>query len=82
VGYCPLTDGLEPIIDVGMEQKLISQIEAQAAARGITISTLCRLAVNDGKLYGRLKSGKSITLSTVDKLNRYFKTPAKKRAVQ
>lgn len=65
-----------------MEQKLIEQIEAQAMARGMAPSTLCRLAANDGKMYRRLKNGRSITLSTVEKLNRFFRTPAKKKVTK
>ena len=59
----------------GMEQKILEQIEEQAAKRAITPKTLCRLAVNNGKLYTRLQDGGSITLATAAKLTAYFKTP-------
>ena len=70
--------GCGPFITCDMEQKLIEQIEAQAAKRGMAASTLCRVAVNDGKLYARLKSGNTITLATIHKLNSFFKSPVKK----
>ena len=59
----------------GMEQKILEQIEEQAGKRNISPRTLCRLAVNNGKLYTRLKDGGSITLATASKLNAFFKSP-------
>jgi len=58
-----------------MEKQILEQIEAQAALRGISPKTLCRFAVNNGKLHSRLQSGGSITLQTVAKLNAFFMTP-------
>ena len=70
-----LTFGHMPIYVDAMEQKILEQIEEQAAKRAITPKTLCRLAVNNGKLYTRLQDGGSITLATAAKLTAYFTTP-------
>lgn len=72
MGYGPLTKGLKPIICFSMTKEIIELIEQQSAARGVAISTFCRLAVNDGKLHARLMSGKTITFATLDKINRFI----------
>jgi hypothetical protein len=63
-----LTNGGFTIITTGMtmhaptEQQVIEGIEAYAAARKLSPSTVCRLAVNDGGLIEKLRAGGSITL--------------------
>jgi hypothetical protein len=55
-----------------MVDDLITQIETEAERRNLSPSTLCRLAVNDGKLIERLRDGKSLTLKTIDKLQTWL----------
>ena len=38
----------------------------------MTPSTLCRKAVNDGKLFARLQAGKSLHLNTLIRLENYM----------
>lgn len=47
---------------------LIQRIETHCEAVGIEETTFGRLAVNDGKLVGRLKAGKTITLDTLRRI--------------
>ncbi|MBN07717.1 MAG: hypothetical protein CMM45_07795 [Rhodospirillaceae bacterium] len=55
------------------EQHLIQEIESYCNAAGIAESTFGRQAVNDGKFVGRLRAGKSITMSTVAKVRQFLK---------
>lgn len=54
---------------------LIARIEAHCRQRGIAETTFGRLAVNDGKLLRRLRDGRSITLDTVDRIERALAPP-------
>jgi hypothetical protein len=58
---------------VGMstEQSIIEFIEVEAARRGITPSTFCNYAVNDGSLHRRLMEGATLTLRTIRRLREY-----------
>jgi hypothetical protein len=51
--------------------ELIQLIERAAHTRGLAASTFCRLAVNDGKLIGRLRDGGTVTLDTVRRIEAF-----------
>ena len=54
------------------EQHLIQEIESYCNAAGIAESTFGRQAVNDGKFVGRLRAGKSVTMTTVAKVRQFL----------
>lgn len=56
-------------------EKLIAEIEAYCAKHDMAETTFGRLAVNDGKLVGRLRAGRSITLKTLDTINAFLAAP-------
>ena len=47
---------------------LLSRIEQHCQTRGISESTFGRYAVNDGKFVARLRSGRSMTLKTFERV--------------
>lgn len=51
---------------------LLKRIHKDCEKRGCTASTWGRHAVNDGKLVGKLESGKTITLKTLEKIETYL----------
>jgi hypothetical protein len=53
-------------------QALLSDIKSFSASEGIAASTLCRKAVNDGKLPKRLERGGSVTMETAERLRAYM----------
>ena len=53
---------MNPITD------LLLRIERHCAARGISESTFGRYVVNDGKFVARLRSGRSMTLKTFERV--------------
>lgn len=53
---------------MGTEKDLLRRIERHCRASGIAETTFGRKSVNDGKLVERLRSGKSITLETLRKI--------------
>jgi hypothetical protein len=53
-------------------KKLLHQIEDFCALNSMAESTFGRLAINDGKLISRLRSGKDITLSTHTKISDFI----------
>ena len=53
---------MNPITDI------LSRIERHCAARGISESTFGRYVVNDGKFVARLRSGRSMTLKTFERV--------------
>ncbi len=53
-------------------QILISRIEDFAKRHGLTESTVCRMAANDGKLIGRIRKGGSVSLRTFDNILRFL----------
>lgn len=55
-------------------QQLIQEIEALSEKTGIAASTLCRKAVNDGKLIERLRRGGQVTLETADEVRRFLRS--------
>ena len=58
--------------------ELISHIERYCAAHGVAESTFGRMAVNDGKLVARLRSGKTITLDTFRRVELFMSRPVAK----
>lgn len=56
-------------------ERLLSRIDAYCAAHELSPSTFGRKAVNDGKFVDRLKSGKTITLQTLSRVDRFMATP-------
>ncbi|WP_186415379.1 hypothetical protein [Pannonibacter sp. P2PFMT1] len=59
---------------------LLALIEGAAAKAGISTTTFGRHAVNDGKLVGRLRDGKTVTLRTVENVRRYIEELDRKQA--
>jgi len=53
---------------------LLADIEAYCQQAGIAESTFGRQAINDGKLCARLRGGKSITLSTAQKVQEFIES--------
>ncbi len=51
---------------------LLTRIEAYCLAKNVSASTFGRRAVNDGKLVGRLRAGKTITLQTFSRVNDFL----------
>lgn len=57
----------------GMENEtIIARINEYCSAHGISPSTFGKKAVNDGKFVDRLKSGRTITLTTLAKVDRFI----------
>ncbi len=56
------------------QTQLLSEIEAFLQTRKIAETTFGRLAVNDGKFVGRLRSGANMTLQTIDKVRGFLKS--------
>ncbi len=54
-------------------KNLLAEIEAHCRRNRVAESTFGRQAVNDGKLCSRLRSGKSVTLETVNKIRDYIR---------
>ncbi|MCS0497891.1 hypothetical protein [Ancylobacter mangrovi] len=61
-----------------MENELRSNLrvcaEAYATARGFELSTVGRLAANDGSFFSRIASGRSFTARKYDEIIRWFST--------
>lgn len=51
---------------------LLQEIEAYCQRVGIAESTFGRHAINDGKLCARLRSGKSVTLTTAERVTEFI----------
>lgn len=54
--------------------QLLGEIEAFLKTRKIAETTFGRLAVNDGKFVGRLRSGANMTLQTVSRVREFLKS--------
>lgn len=54
-------------------ETLLSDIETFSASVGIAASTLCRKAINDGKLPKRLRAGGQVTIETAERLRHFMK---------
>ena len=57
---------------VSEKSALLGQIELYCQITNIAESTFGFLAVNDGKLCSRLRSGKDVTLATAQKIQSYI----------
>ena len=57
--------------------EVLQEISDFCRANGIAESTFGRLAVNDGKLAARLRDGRTVTTSTVDRLRQFMATYGK-----
>ncbi|MFB3102365.1 MAG: hypothetical protein ACE1ZV_03780, partial [Alphaproteobacteria bacterium] len=57
-------------------QTLIGEIEQYCRARTIAESTFGRMAVNDGKFVGRLRSGKGVTTRTITRVREFIAADA------
>ncbi len=53
-------------------QHFINEIEAYCQSHAIAESTFGRLAVNDGKFVSRLRSGKGVTIKTIERVRNYM----------
>ncbi|WP_417733096.1 hypothetical protein [Rosistilla oblonga] len=53
-------------------ETLLVKIEQYCENRGIKTSTFGNLAVNDGKFVQRLRDGGSVTLKTMDRLEKFM----------
>jgi len=69
------------MIGVMTETKtLLQEIEDYLRAGGMRASTFGHKTANDGKLVDRLRSGKTVTLDTAERIRRYIlDNPAKKK---
>lgn len=54
---------------------IVEAIERYCAKHGIADTTFGRMAVNDGKLVGRLRDGRTITLDTLTKIQTFMQAP-------
>ena len=59
---------------------LLARIEEYCAREKIAESTFGRLAVNDGKLVGRLRAGSSINLRTFSSIQAFLDAPVERAA--
>lgn len=51
---------------------LIAEIDAFLARTGMAETTFGRLAVNDGKFVGRIRSGGGLTLATLERVRTFI----------
>jgi hypothetical protein len=61
-------------------QSLLREISDYCRRVGIAESTFGRLAVNDGKLVGRLRTGASVTIDTMERVRNFIGQPARPSA--
>ena len=67
-----MTDGYKSIYSVNMaERDLIKIIEHESKVRNMAPATLCRHAVQNQRLYQKLKSGGSCSIRTANRLLRH-----------
>lgn len=62
--------------------KLVGEIERYCSLNGIAESTFGRQVVNDGKFVGRLREGKGVTTSTVEKVRTYIANNSQHKATK
>lgn len=53
-------------------QTFIDEIETYCRSRAMAESTFGRVAVNDGKFVGRLRSGRGVTMKTIERVRNYI----------
>ena len=59
---------------MSIQAELLTEIEAFLATRGdMAETTFGKLAVNDGKLVSRLRSGRNITVATIDRTRQFLR---------
>lgn len=51
---------------------ILNSADAYCAAKGMKLSTLARIIVNDGKFFKRLKGGANCRTDTCDKVKSWF----------
>jgi hypothetical protein len=73
-GNIPLTrwDTSQYIFAMDIKADLVTDIDAFLAQSGMAETTFGRLAVNDGKFLGRLRTGGNLTISTVDRVRAFL----------
>lgn len=59
---------------------ILKRIEAYCREQDVSESTFGKKAVNDGKLVSRLRAGKSITLVTLDSVEKQLALPGSESA--
>lgn len=65
-----------------IQEEFLAEVDRFLAATGMAESTLGRLAVNDGKFVGRLRSGRTVTLAVLERARSWMRAnwPADKVA--
>lgn len=61
------------------QAELLSEIEAFIASNGMAPTTFGVLAVNDGKLVGRLRRNANMNLATLDKVRAFMRAAERAR---
>ena len=59
---------------MGIQTELLAEIEAYISPRKIAATTFGILAVNDGKLVSRLRSGKDLKATTIDRVREFLQS--------
>lgn len=54
-------------------ETLLTEIDAFLARQGMKATTFGRMAVNDGKLVGRLRNGGTVSLETAAKIRGFIR---------
>lgn len=58
---------------MSVQAELLTEIESYLAKRGdMAETTFGRMAVNDGKLVGRLRAGRNMTLATIERTRQFI----------
>lgn len=55
---------------------ILTRIETYCSVAGIAETTFGKRTVNDGKFVGRLRSGGSMTLRTLDRIEAFLSSPS------
>lgn len=56
-----------------IQDEFLAEVDRFVAATGMAETTLGRRAVNDGKFIGRLRSGKTVTLSVLERARSWMR---------
>jgi hypothetical protein len=54
------------------QAQLLAEIEAFLATRKMAETTFGRMAVNDGKFVGRLRTGANLTVATIERVRAFI----------
>jgi hypothetical protein len=57
---------------MSLVRDVLAEIDAYTKRRGIAESTFGRLAVDDGKFVGRLRTGKGVTVRILERARQYM----------